>query len=61
VEKKKFLGFWQEKGEGEKGKARRRGGLTVVKGESDLGLRIVLFILFLNQFGLVRFNRFKLF
>jgi len=29
--------------------------------KSDLGLGIVVFIPFLNRFGLVRFNRFKLF
>jgi hypothetical protein len=48
------LGFWE--GEGEKGKAGRGGGLTAVKGESDSGLGIVLFIIFLKpvRFGPVQ-------
>ena len=50
------LGFL--KGEGEKGKAGGEGGggLTAVKGESDLGLEIVLFILFFKpvRFGPVQ-------
>jgi hypothetical protein len=32
------LGFWEEKGKGEKGKAGEGGGLAARKGESDLGL-----------------------
>ena len=38
------------------------GGLAAGKGKSDLGLGMVLFIpFFLNRFGLVWFNWFKLF
>ena len=53
---KSDLGFWEREGEGEKGKAGGGGGLTAVKGESDLGLRIVLFILFFKpvRFGPVQ-------
>jgi hypothetical protein len=42
------LRFWEGEGEGEgeKGKAGGGEGLTAVKGENDLGLGIVLFILF---------------
>ena len=50
------LGFLEGEGEGEKGKAGEGGGLTAVKGESDLGLGIVLFILFFKpvRFGPVQ-------
>jgi hypothetical protein len=50
------LGFLEGEGEGKKGKAGGGGGLTAVKGESDLGLGIVFFILFLKpvRFGLVQ-------
>ena len=48
------LGFLEGEGEGEKGKAGGGGGgLTAVKGENDLGLGIVLFILFFKS---VRFG-----
>jgi hypothetical protein len=52
------LGFLKGEGEGEKGKAGGGGGggLTAVKGENDLGLGIVLFILFFKpvRFGPVQ-------
>ena len=54
------LGFLDGEGEGEKGKdgggGGEGGGLTTVKGESDLGLGIVLFILFFKpvRFGPVQ-------
>ena len=36
------------------------GGAGTAREESDLGLGVVFFILFLNRFGLHRFNRFKM-
>jgi hypothetical protein len=55
-------GGWQlERGRGREG-WEGRGGVAVGKGESDLGLMMVLFIaFFLYWFSLVRFNQFKLF
>jgi len=51
-------------GKGKKGKVEGgEGGWRLkIKGKSGLGLGMMFFIsFFLNRFGLVRFNRFKLF